>query len=151
MLYWKLYSQPVATSNIGRWLSTAAIRESLVERLQQLVSGLPQTLGRDAGGIVNRVTGLGHLELPGAASESALPVRSTLLHFLYPSTVPIFDKQVLLAIGVTKKGANKDPETLREYIPFAWRLADCHATGRPGFTETPLRLTDMALWITRGD
>jgi hypothetical protein len=100
--------------------------------------------------VIEAIERLSDFELPGMRSDCALPVRTTFLHFIYPSTVPIFDKQVLLAVGVTRKGANKSYAVLREYLPFAWELADRYLTeSRVCNREEPLRRIDMALWVIR--
>lgn len=42
---------------------------------------------------------------------------------------------------------------LRQYIPFAWHLAHKYQNtfADYGYPETPLRLIDMALWVTRSN
>lgn len=152
LLYWKLYSLPTARSRIAVWLATGSdARRTAAETLPRLLSMLPTSLGRDVDTVIDLVKQLGTFKLPGMASSSAIPVRSTFLHFLFPSTVPIFDKMVLQAVGVDHHGANQDYEVFREYLPFVWGLADKHeATARQAHTESPLRLMDMALWIIRG-
>ena len=61
--------------------------------------------------------------VPGMASHEALPVRTTFLHLLYPSVVPIFDQMVLRAVGFatrvrTKKGCSG--EILEPRIDPSW-------------------------------
>jgi|ERR1700675_3443950 len=41
-------------------------------------------------------------------TSTSLPVRTTLLHVLYPDTVPIFDQMVLKAVGSWYATANQD-------------------------------------------
>jgi hypothetical protein len=144
LLYWKLYSQPAAVSNLTRWLPSfnqAALRRFL--------AAAPVNLSRSVPDIMSLVNLVGSYQLPGMKTQTALPVRTTLLHILYPNIVPIFDKMVLQAVGAWHKGANQNTSVLQQYIPHAWALANTHAQQRAGFTETPVRLTDMALWITR--
>jgi hypothetical protein len=145
MLYWKLYSQPAAVSNIKGWL-----RGFPVERLRQFSAKIPQTIPRDGTKVVDLVKLLDYYRLPGMASTTALPVRTTFLHMFYPNVIPIFDKMVLKAVGAWSDGANQDIGVFREYVPHAWSLADRHAQQLVGFSETPLRLADMALWVSRG-
>lgn len=76
-----------------------------------------------------------------------LSVGSTFLHFLYPSTVPIYDKFVLEALSITDK---KPRDCFRKYLTSAWPLAYPYADRVPkGGVETPLRAVEMALWLTR--
>jgi len=82
--------------------------------------------------------------------SDALPVRTTLLHFLFPEVVPIFDKMVLEAVGEWKENANHDIGVLKEYIPFVWELAEKHTSRISNSTkEGSIRLVDMALWVIR--
>jgi hypothetical protein len=144
LLYWKLYSQPAALSNLTRWLPS--FNQSA---LRGFLAAAPATLPRSVPDIITLVNLVGSYQLPGAKTQTALPVRTTLLHILYPNVVPIFDKKVLLAVGVWHKGANQNMAVLHKYIPYAWILANKHAQQHTAFTETAIRLTDMALWVTR--
>ena len=147
MLYWKLYSQPAALANLGSWLAPdQRVRESPI--LTRLVAALPASLERNVELIQELVRTVGRFGVFGM--KSGLPVRTTFLHFLYPNIVPIFDQMVLKAVGAWHKGANQKLDALREYIPFAWQLADQHTRQLTGFPETPVRLVDMALWVVRG-
>ena len=153
LLYWKLYSQSTAPYNLNKWLrQDLTKRNSAQERLIRLFQKLPTTLERNLSAIVEWVKWLGEFQLPGIASPSTLPVRTTLLHFLYPSVVPIFDQMVLKAVGAWDKNANHKYSVLKDYLPFAWELAEQHAQPISSFTkEGPLRVIDMALWISRGN
>jgi hypothetical protein len=151
MLYWKLYSQPAAVANVCRRLKQdAGLREVTSRELASISRSLPSKLSKDPDDIVRVLTGLTKY-LHGMASSCAIPVRTTLLHFAYPEVVPIFDKQVLLAVGVSDKEANHSHEFLREYIPHAWSLADRYRSRFSVFEkETAVRVVDMALWLSRG-
>jgi hypothetical protein len=82
----------------------------------------------------------------------ALPVRTTFLHFLYPTVVPIFDQMVLKAVGAWDTNANHKTSVLKEYLPFAWKLAEKYEQQFSIFPkEGPIRLIDMALWVNRGN
>jgi hypothetical protein len=95
---------------------------------------------------------LGEYKVVGMKTASALPVRTTFLHYLFPAVVPIFDTMVLKAVGVDEPNANQRADVLREYLPFAWELTDQHAAHVPGHSrETSVRLIDMALWVVRGE
>ncbi len=85
------------------------------------------------------------------ASSTAIPVRTTFLHFIYPEVVPIFDRMVLRAIGVWGKNANQSYKVLSEYLPFSWGLAEKYRN-QIALTrnESPIRAIDMALWVGRG-
>jgi hypothetical protein len=144
LLYWKLYSQRTLDSKIAKW------RQSLVlGGLQQFRAKIPTTIPRRVQDVIELVELVGRYQLPGMKSSTALPVRTTLLHILYPSVVPIFDQMVLKAVGAWRDGANRDVGFLRQCIPHAWSLADKHTQQLAGFKESPVRLVDMALWLKR--
>jgi hypothetical protein len=151
LLYWKLYSQPAARSNIGRWLRTNNASREIAERhLLKLFATLPQTLARQADTVISSIRQLDDFPIPGMRSSCALPVRTTLLHFMYPTVVPIFDKMVLKAVGVRERNANQKLAVLKEYLPFAWGLAEQHAPDLSQFpSESAIRVLDMALWVSR--
>jgi hypothetical protein len=153
LLYWKLYSQSTSAYNLNKWLrQDASERKSAQERLLRLFQELPTSIERSPSVIVERVKWLGEFQLPGMASPSTLPVRTTFLHFLYPSVVPILDQMVLKAVGAWDKNANHKTAVLKDYLPFAWELAEKHAQQISGFTkEGPMRLIDMSLWVSRGN
>ncbi len=144
LLYWKLYSS-TPDSNITRWLQGFS-----VGRFHQLIAQMPETISRDVSLILSLVDSIGRHQIPGMASADALPVRTTFLHILYPSIVPIFDQMVLRAVGAWFEGANKKVEVLSQYLPHAWALCDRYDRQLSGFRESPLRLVDMALWFERG-
>ncbi|HPD14403.1 MAG TPA: hypothetical protein PLE19_05605 [Planctomycetota bacterium] len=147
MLYWKLYSQPAARRLLAR---IGADGDQIACRLDGLVKELPASMERDLAGVVETMRVIDRFRILGMGSRAALPVRITSLHFLYPSVVPIFDQMVLKAVGAWQKGANQELAVLKEYIPFAWQLADQHARHLAGFAEPPVPLVDMALWAGRG-
>ena len=153
LLYWKLYSQSTASYNLDKWLrQDTSKRKSAQERLLRLFEKLPTSLERSPSEIVERIKWLGEFQLPGIASPSTFPVRTTFLHFLYPSVVPIFDQMVLKAVGAWDKNANHKISVLKDYLPFAWELATKHAPQISSFTkEGPIRIIDMALWVSRGN
>jgi hypothetical protein len=149
LLYWKLYSQPAAVSNLRRWFDPK-VRSEEANNLARLVDDLPGDLQRDETRVISLVKQLGAYKLAGMKTETALPVRTTFLHFVFPDVVPIFDKMVLQAVGVPEPGANQRMDVLCKYLPFAWKLADEHVAGYPQERkETPIRLVDMALWVIR--
>ncbi len=152
LLYWKLYSQPAARSQLAKWMAAdSQSRKTAADALPRLMSALPVSLGRNVDAIVELIETVGEFAMPGMKTKTAIPVRSTFLHFLYPDTVPIFDRMVLQAVGVDRAGANQDYAVFRDYLPFAWELAHKYATTAcNGHTESPLRLIDMALWVNRG-
>jgi len=138
------------TNVCDRLREDLALREHARTELARISKTLPSKLPKNVAEITGLIRGLTK-NLYGMTSSCAIPVRTTLLHFVYPQVVPIFDKQVLLAVGVRGKDANHSYETLRDYIPHAWLLAGRY---QPSFTtfgkETPVRLIDMALWVCRG-
>ena len=153
ILYWKLYSQPAAVKTVcTRIREETHLQEGLKGALVALGKQFPNSLTRDIHSVQRLYRSLDRTSraIYGLASSCALPTRSTLLHFHYPTVIPIFDKQVLLAVGVDKEEANRKYDILFEYIQFPWDVA-----GNPGiipqdWKETPLRLLDMALWVIRG-
>jgi hypothetical protein len=150
LLYWKLYSQPAAVANLRRWLGPEVCVEE-ADRLTRLVSELPIDLQRDVTDVTVVVKRLGVYKLAGMKTETALPVRTTLLHFFFPNVVPIFDKMVLQAVGMSDQFANQKISVLSRYLPFAWELAERYGAQFVSFSpETPIRLIDMALWVSRG-
>jgi len=156
ILYWKLYSQPAAIANTCKPIrENSNIQHDIENALKALFRQLPQEIARDISKVeelfclVDRHAG----SLRGLKTSCAFAVRSTLLHFVYPHIVPIFDKQVLLAVGVSLENATKGRkrEILFEYIQFAWKHTQKNSALIPqDWRETPLRLLDMALWVDRG-
>jgi hypothetical protein len=145
LLYWKLYFQGSADSNI-----TKLMRGFVPGTLHRLLAQIPSKLPRRLEDVIDVIESLGIYRLPGMKSPTALPVRTTFLHILYPDVVPIFDQMVLRAVGAWDKGANQQTTVLREYVPHAWELADKHTRRLAGFHESPIRLVDMVLWVNRG-
>jgi hypothetical protein len=148
LLYWKLYSQRY--ENIAGWLpNDESTRRYRTEQLQLLLAKMPMTIPQQLPAITSLLNVIDTHGLAGMKSATALPVRSTFLHILYPSVIPIFDSMVLQAVGITREGANQSLDVFCEYLPHAWALARQHAELLTGFKETPVRLIDMALWIVR--
>ncbi|MEO7343646.1 MAG: hypothetical protein ABIU85_02310, partial [Methylotenera sp.] len=107
LLYWKLYSQPAARSNISKWLrDDLTLREAYQKNLIKLFETLPPSLSRDVNEVLDIVKLIGDFRLAGMLTTNAFPVRTTFLHFLYPSTIPIFDKMVLKEVGMWSPNAN---------------------------------------------
>ena len=148
LLYWKLYSQRY--EKIAGWLpNDESSRRRNTEQLRFLLAKMPATIPQQLPAITSLLNIIDTYGLPGMKTATALPVRSTFLHILYPTVVPIFDSMVLRAVGVTREGANQSIDVFCEYLPHAWALARKHTQRLTGFKETPVRLTDMALWIVR--
>ncbi len=151
ILYWKLYSQPAAVEKICRRIRDDIARQKNIEKtLKNLGNQLPHAVSEELEEVDRIFQVLQHHRrgLYGLSNSCALPTRSTFLHFLYPSTVPIFDKQVLIAVGVKEKDANKNHHVLLDYIQFAWDISKSPYIPQD-WQETPLRLVDMALWVIR--
>ena len=146
VLYWKLYSQPAGRSNIKKWLPQARAP------LLQLIEKLPTSLERKPDKVLDLIDLIREFRILGMKGRTSLPVQSTFCHFLFPRVVPIFDKMVLQAVGITDKRANKNRSVLREYLPFAWGLGSKYEKQIAAFPkESPMRVLDMALWVTRGN
>lgn len=149
MLYWKSYSNPQATL-CKKIRQDKSIQGSLQSALSRLSRELPRDLPRNVDTILEVVRSLDEFRLYGMRSPDAFPVRTTFLHFIYPEAVPVFDKMTLRAIGIKEKNANRQEKYLRAYIPHAWYLAEKYSSFlRTYQQETPLRLIEMALWVTR--
>ncbi|MBU1177287.1 hypothetical protein KKH96_02470 [Patescibacteria group bacterium] len=148
MLYWKLYSQPAAVANI---LGKINNHKDIENRLIVLSKKLPLKIERNIDEIVKLVQ-INEISIFGMGSPDSFPGRTTFLHFVYPDIIPVFDKMVLQAVGVEDENANHSIQFLKNYIPFAWKLADKYKNKfDEKWQETPVRLIDMALWVNRGN
>lgn len=146
LLYWKLYSQGTCDSTIAA--SLAQPKEPLLE----LVKELPTSLERKPHNVLDLIDLIREFSILGMKGRTSLPVQSTFSHFLFPCVVPLFDKMVLQAVGTADKRVNSKRSVLREYLPFAWGLASKYEKQIAAFPrESPLRVLDMALWVTRGN
>ena len=142
MLYWKLYSQHILDGKILDWAQRWGAS------FGRLVATLPATVERRPQEIVKVATDKCFC-LPGM--KSGIAVRATVLHFLYPDVVPLFDRMVLRAVAIDSEAASRDRRVFEEYIPHAWSLAGKYRQECSQFRqETPLRVIDMALWANRG-
>jgi hypothetical protein len=151
LLYWKHYSNPQAERNTYGKVRKCRNSCELKKKLGRLSKSLSRPV-KDTGEVVRLVRSLDAFHLPGIQSRDALPTRTTLLHMIYPDLIPVFDKQVLKAVGVNDKHANTRIGVLREYLEHVWRLCNTHSHALPPTAkETPIRLIDMALWVTRGE
>ena len=153
IMYWKLYSQPAATTNICERIHTdTTVRALITEGLLSLRYIFPATLSRTLPDVQALYRNLQKHAAPlhGMKTSCSLAVRTTFLHFAYPEVIPLFDKQVLLAVGVREKNANQKLHYLFEYIQHAWALSADPSLVPTNWQESPLRLLDMALWVNRG-
>lgn len=154
LLYWKLYSQPAAIAKIVKPLSRTETHRSVEAALHQFKTIFPARIERDSAAVCRLITGMGGLKLHGFKTGRTYPVRSTVLHFLYPHDIPVFDIKVLEAVGVEdakELDANHDLDFFRRYIEHAWVLERKHLDALSAFPGlTPLRVLDMALWVERG-
>jgi len=153
IMYWKLYSQPAATKNIcERIHADTTVRALITKGLRSLRHVLPATLPRALPDVQALYRDLQKHATPlhGMKTSCSLAVRTTFLHFAYPEVIPLFDKQVLLAVGVREKNANQKPHYLFEYMQHAWALSANPSLVPANWQESPLRLLDMALWVNRG-
>ncbi len=158
LLYWKLYStlgEGTDNTILERWrlkpngekrdTSKSAILELFKDRAP---------LSRDSAAMAKRLAELPQIPGMGAKDKGCpTPVRSTFLHFLYPSVAPIFDKVVLEAVRESSPAeAVCNIDKFQEYTQHVWKLADGYEKKIAPFRyeESPVRLIEMALWITRG-
>ncbi len=150
MLYWKHYS-----GRRGRaerlCFRVQDPQAHVASALADLSKVLPRSLDRNPTIIGRLVEDLGEYRLPGMTDSSALPTRTTFLHFWYPHTVPIFDSQALKSLGIEEKKASSRIESLRQYLNCVWELSTRYAGTLPAEPrETQVRLIEMALWVERG-
>ena len=153
MMYWKLYSQPAATRNVcERIHADGDVKASIAEGLRSLHQVLPANLPRALSEVQKLYDDLEEpaRHLHGMKTSCSLAVRSTLLHFAYPDVIPLFDKQVLLAVGVSEKNANQNRRYLFKFMELAWALSASASLVPTNWQESPLRLLDMVFWVTRG-
>lgn len=153
ILYWKLYSQPAAISNTCKKIrQDISIQNCISNALMNLNSELPKSVNENIIEIKQLYNILSQFanNLFGMKNSCALPVRSTFLHFKYPNVIPIFDKQVLKAVGISEEKANSKYHFLYEYIEFAWEIKRSQLFPKD-LKESKLRLLDMALWVNRGN
>ncbi len=152
ILYWKLYSQPAAVKNICHKIYyDKTIQEKTEEEFNKFLKDLPVNINKDIEEIVKLIVNFKNYKIHGAKTNTALPVRTTILHFIYPNEVSIFDKMVLQAVGIFDKNANQNINIFKEYQQFAWDLENKYNKHIINFSELPLRVIDMALWINRGE
>lgn len=153
IMYWKLYSQATAVKTICSKIRTDnRIQSNIIHGLRSIGSLLPTTLKHNINDIQKLYQSLStHCQLlHGLKNTCALPARSTFLHFHYPDIIPIFDKQVLIAVGISEENANTKYKYLFEYIQFAWDISNDLSIFPQNKQETLLRLLDMVLWVNRG-
>jgi hypothetical protein len=150
MLYWKLYS--TAGDTINRAIhSKAQVIPKFASVLPQF-NGFPSRVYQSKNVILDLVSRVLGLHLYGMK----LPVCTTVLHFLYPDVIPIFDKMVLMAVGYTpeqidKDALNQDQYLYGQYMEHVWSLTKIHANqiNAQKYKESSVRIIDMALWVTR--
>lgn len=146
IIYWKMYStSPKINNDIRKHPDR---QKDLGTRLLNL-SDFPMNLTSDSDEVIKAIRRMLGLRLYGMR----LPVATTVLHFLYPNIIPIFDQMVLRAVGYAKEEArvlNQSFSVFQEYLPHHWSLADKYSIKLVPFSETPVRLVDMALWVVRG-
>ncbi len=151
ILYWKLYSQPAAVKNVCYKLyNDTKVQSKTSDEFTTYIKNLPLFINRNIDKIVELINRFNMYKIYGASSNTSLPVRTTILHFIYPNEISIFDKMVLQAVGINEKNSNQDIKIFTEYQNFAWRLADKYKENIKTFQESHLRVIDMALWLNRG-
>lgn len=151
IMYWKLYSQPAAVANVCKKIRRDEQKQEIIQSsLRKFSRNLPATVNQDIKEVEElfQVLQSNSFGLYGLSDSCAIPVRSTLLHFIFPKVIPIFDKQVLLAVGVYEKGANKKYPFLYDYIKHVWQISE-ESNIPKNWKEPPIRLIDMALWVKR--
>jgi hypothetical protein len=153
MLYWKLYSQKAAILRTCHFLVThLEEQQNTADGLRQLSNHINRRAPIELPEVIALLRDHPKFRFRGMKDPTALPVRTTFLHFTNPRAIPIFDKQVLLAVGISEKYANQKMEYLQLYFPYAVELAKRYGESfLSSDAESPLRLADMALWVTRNN
>ncbi|MFH1107967.1 MAG: hypothetical protein V1790_02040 [Planctomycetota bacterium] len=147
ILYWKLYS--------GRWVgnvrhyvpSEAVDRRAVQREIDKLCNALPAQIDVSWEATRQVIRAIDGTNLRGMKSNNAYPMRTTFLHFIYPDVVPIFDVQVLKAVGVHEENANHSIVRLEQYILHVWRLKEKYSAALLNLPETRVRAIEMALWV----
>jgi hypothetical protein len=148
ILYWKLYSHPAAVENSLKPFTKQGERSRIESALRELKSYFHKTMRRNLNDIVTLIRNMRELKLHGTIAYAAWPVRSTLLHFLYPDIVPVLDQKVLRAVGVYEESANRRLPYFEQYIEHAWHLENKYKSILNEKREySNIRLIDMALWV----
>ncbi len=147
IIYWKMYSTSPQTNIVIR--GNPEVRMSLVQELYRL-SDFPEDVSRDVKMIRDLVDQMLDIHLYGMG----LPVCTTVLHFMYPKTIPIFDRMILEGVGfdeedIKKKKLNQDRRLFAEYAEHNWELSEKYTKHFVSLRESPTRAIDMALWVTR--
>lgn len=150
IIYWKLYSTCGDKFNRDIHNKTRVLHE-LMRSLPQF-NRYPARIRQGKKAVLSLVTQT--LNLKPYAMK--LPVCTAVLHFLYPEIVPIFDKMVLMAVGysrcdIDKHNLNQDQQLYGRYSAHVRSLTARYAKQirAQRFKESPVRIIDMALWLTR--
>ncbi len=151
IVYWKMYSTCINANNEVR--KNPARRAGLTRRLAS-VREFPASAQEDRRLALGLVARMLALRLYGMR----LPVCTTVLHFMYPQVVPIFDQMVLRAVGYSRdeikaRELNQSSELYGQYLEHHWSLVRTYSPkfARLGLPETPVRAVEMALWVNRGE
>ena len=149
IVYWKMYStSPKINNDIEKDIS---LREQLRNRLISFKK-YPAVIEKQR----NLISDLVQRTLDIGLYGMRLPVCTTVLHYLYPDVVPIFDQMILRAVGYDKekikvKRLNQSQALYNEYLEFHWSMIKKYAIKIKNFKENPVRAIEMALWVGRGD
>ena len=149
IVYWKMYSTSPHINNEIR--KNQALRIKLNNTLSN-IRRFPVTIDRANSRVIGLVKSLLRLELYGMK----LPVATTVMHFLYPDVVPIFDQMILRAVGynredIKKNNLNQSLDLYEKYLLHHWGMCKKYSSSTAGFLETSVRVVEMALWVSRGE
>lgn len=149
IVYWKMYSTSPHINN--EIMKNQALRLKLNNTLSN-IRHFPVQIDRINSRVISVVKSLLKMELYGMK----LPVATTVMHFLYPDTVPIFDQMILRAVGynredIKKNNLNQSFELYEKYLIHHWGMCSKYSSSTAGFFETPVRVVEMALWVSRGE
>ncbi len=151
IFYWKLYSQPAAVKNIcHRLYYDNTVQEISEDEFNKFIKNIPGSITKNIKEIVKLILNFNNYSIRGVKTNTSIPVRTAILHFIYPNEVSIFDKMVLRAVGIFDKNSNQNINVFKEYQQFAWDLANKYNKHIINYSEPPLRVIDMGLWINRG-
>jgi len=154
--YWKHYSGRAKTKRdvCGKIIGNMG-NPNFHNDLAELTNYYSIPLAANEQAIIGYLKKMNGYDMPGIKSFDTIPTRATLLHMVFPDVVPLYDEQVLIAIGIRNdKIHHKDPSRkysyYQTYTTHIWELVQKYSQVIKGnFTETSLRILDMALWVVR--
>ena len=150
IVYWKMYSTSVSISK--KYFEDESLKDKAQVSLCKFLNIVNENniTNRDINKTIRLISWLKDDKNLFGVGYS---VASAICHFLYPNIVPIVDRMVIQAIGNNRevsKFALNDIESIKLYIEYNWHLSTkYHDCFKNIYSETPVRIIDMALWEKR--